>query len=163
MVNSKVIDMSDVFNGGGMAARIAQAKEKAEADYQEKVKQSREADVDVRDFFSDEELDRILTDNEFFNGRVADLSKVQRHEKVSMAARWMKAHSMEVVDIDIEPVSSSHPNAIITMEIRRLASLRGQELKVFTAMCAMADSVFMSGSKDSIIRFTFGIEGVWNE
>lgn len=28
MVNSKVIDMSDVFNGGGMAARIAQAKEK---------------------------------------------------------------------------------------------------------------------------------------
>lgn len=163
MVNSKVIDMSDVFNGGGMAARIAQAKEKAEADYQEKVKQSREADVDVRDFFSDEELDRILTDNEFFNGRVADLSKVQRHEKVSMAARWMKAHSMEVVDIDIEPVSSSHPNAIITMEIRRLASLRGQELKVFTTMCAMADSVFMSGIKDSIIRFTFGIEGVWNE
>lgn len=37
--------------------------------------------MDVRDFFSDEELDRILTDNEFFNGRVADLSKVQRHEK----------------------------------------------------------------------------------
>ena len=28
MVNSKVIDMSDVFNGGGMAARIAQAKGK---------------------------------------------------------------------------------------------------------------------------------------
>ena len=57
MVNSKVIDMSDVMNSGGMAARIAQAKEKAEAEYQEKIKQSREADVDVRDFFSDEELD----------------------------------------------------------------------------------------------------------
>ena len=48
-----------------LTARIAQAKEKAEAEYQEKIKQSREADVDVRDFFSDEELDRILTDNEF--------------------------------------------------------------------------------------------------
>ena len=34
MVNSKVIDMSDVMNSGGMAARIAQAKEKAEAEYQ---------------------------------------------------------------------------------------------------------------------------------
>ena len=45
-----------------LTARIAQAKEKAEAEYQEKIKQSREADVDVRDFFSDEELDRILTD-----------------------------------------------------------------------------------------------------
>lgn len=144
-----------------LAARIAQAKEKAEAEYQEKVKQSRDADVDVREFFSDEELDRILTVNEFFNGRVADLNKVQRHEKVSMAARWMKANSMEVVDIEIEPVSSSHPNAIITMEIRRLASLCGQELKVFAAMRAMADSVFMSGIKDSVIRFTFGIEGVW--
>ena len=144
-----------------LAARIAQAKEKAEAEYQEKVKQSRDADVDVREFFSDEELDRILTVNEFFNGRVADLNKVKRNEKVSMAARWMKANSMEVVDIDIEPVSSSHPNAIITMEIRRLASLCGQELKVFAAMCAMADSVFMSGIKDSVIRFTFGIEGVW--
>ena len=144
-----------------LAARIAQAKEKAEAEYQEKVKQSRDADVDVREFFSDEELDRILTVNEFFNGRVADLNKVKRNEKVSMAARWMKANSMEVVDIDIEPVSNSHPNAIITMEIRRLASLCGQELKVFAAMCAMADSVFMSGIKDSVIRFTFGIEGVW--
>ncbi len=36
MVNSKVIDMSDVMNSGGMAARIAQAKEKAEAEYKEK-------------------------------------------------------------------------------------------------------------------------------
>ena len=33
MVNSKVIDMSDVMNSGGMAARIAQAKEKADSDY----------------------------------------------------------------------------------------------------------------------------------
>lgn len=32
---------------------------------------------------------------------------------------------------------------------------------MFTAMCAMADSVFMSGIKDSVIRFTFGIEEVW--
>ena len=28
MVNSKVIDMSDVFNCGGMAARIAQARKR---------------------------------------------------------------------------------------------------------------------------------------
>ena len=38
MVNSKVIDMSDVFNCGGMAARIARAEEKAVGDYLEKVK-----------------------------------------------------------------------------------------------------------------------------
>ena len=35
MVNSKVIDMSDVMNSGGMAARIAQAKEKAEVCHKE--------------------------------------------------------------------------------------------------------------------------------
>lgn len=145
-----------------ISARIAHAKGKAEVEYLDKIKQFCEADADVQDFFLDEKLDRILTDNKFFNVSVADLTKVQRHEKISLAAQWMKANSMEVVDTDTEPVSSSHPNAIITMEIRRFASLRGQESKVFTAMCAMSDSVFMSGIKDNVIHFTFGLEDVWS-
>ena len=53
--------------------RVEQAKKKAEEEYQEKLERSKQSDVDVRDFFDDEELDRILSDNEFFNGRVADL------------------------------------------------------------------------------------------
>ena len=87
--------------------RIEQAKKKAEEEYQEKLERSKQSDVDVRDFFDDEELDRILSDNEFFNGRVANLSKMQRYEKLKLAAQWMNDHSMEVVCIDIDKPSQT--------------------------------------------------------
>lgn len=146
-----------------MKERIEAAKAKAEAEYTAKLEASRASDIDVRDFFTAEELDSILSGNGFFNGKIADLSKVQRHEKLSLAAKWMQAHSMEVTALDIEPVSRSRPNAIITLDIRRLASLRGKELQVFTMMAALADSLYISGIKDGVIRFTFTVEAVWSE
>lgn len=159
MNNGRVIRMGNPNDRMGQL--IEQAKEKAEREYQEKLEKSRASDVDVRDFFSDEELNRILSDNEFFQGKVADLTVMQRYEKAVMAARWLEAHSMEIVGLDVEKVTPKQPNAIICLDIRRLASLRGMELKVFTALTALADSVFLSGIKDAHIRFTFGIEGVW--
>lgn len=143
-----------------MGERIEQAKKKAAANYQAKLEKSRASDVDVRDFFTDEELDKILSD-EFFSGKVADLDAVQRYEKVKQAALWLDTNSMEVVSTEIEPISSTRRNVTISIEIRRLASLRGKELRVFSAMSILADSVFLSGLKDSTIRFTFGLEGVW--
>ena len=136
-------------------------KELTEEEYQEKLERSKQSDVDARDFFDDEELDRILSDNEFFNGRVADLSKMQRYEKLKLAARWMNDHSMEVVCVDIDKPSQSRPNVVVSMELRRLSSLRGRELKIFSAMNALADTVFLSGLKDEAIRFSFGIESLW--
>jgi hypothetical protein len=146
-----------------MAVRIEQAKKRAEENYQNKVERSRLSNVDVRDFFTEEDLDRILSNNEFFNGRVADLSKAQRHEKLAQAAAWLNDNCMEVVSVEAERLSESHPNGIISVDIRRLGSLRGRELKVFTAMSALADTMFFSGLKDEFIRFTFGVEGVWKE
>ena len=159
--NQKVIFMNQ--NNSSMGARIAQAKEKAMAEYDERIERSRASDVDVRTFFTEEELDRILRDNEFFSGRVADLTKLQRYEKAAAAARWMEAKCMEVVEVQIERPSRSRPNAIISLDVRRLASLRGTELKVFSAMTVLADSVFISGVKDAEVRFTFGIEEIWKE
>ena len=158
MNDNKVIQMN--FQNNDMGKRIEAAKQQAEADFQAKVERSRECDVDVRDFFTPEELDRILADD-YFNGKIADLSVMQRYEKVKQAALWMDAHCMEVACVEIEHLSSSRPNAVISIEIRRLASLRGKELRVFTAMSVLSDSVFLSGLKDSTIRFTFGLEGVW--
>lgn len=162
MTNSKCKVLQMDFNKMDMGKRIEAAKQKAEAEYQDKLEKSRESDVDVRDFFTTEELDRILEDD-YFNGKIADLSVMQRYNKVKQAALWLDANSMEVTQIEIEPLSRNRPNAVITIEIRRLASLRGKELRVFSAMNILADSVFMSGLKDATIRFTFGLEGVWKE
>lgn len=159
MSNSKVIKMN--IPNSDMGKKIEQAKAKAEAAYQEKLEKSRASDIDVRDFFTDEELDRILSDNEFFSGKIADLTAVQRYEKVKQAALWLDANSLEVVKVDIEPISRTRPNVTISIEIRRLASLRGKELRVFSAMSILSDTVFLSGVKDATIRFTFGLEGVW--
>lgn len=159
--NQKVFFMNQ--NSDLMGERIEQAKEKAAAEYREKVARSRAANVDVRTFFTEAELDRIISDNEFFSGRVADLTKLQRYEKAAAAARWMEANSMEVVSVNIERPSRSRPNAVIVLDIRRLSSLHGTELKAFSAMTILADTLFISGVRDAEVRFTFGIEEIWKE
>ena len=86
---------------------------------------------------------------------------MQRYEKLKLATQWMNDHSMEVVCVDIDKPSQSRPNVVVSMELRRLSSLRGRELKIFSAMNALADTVFLSGLKDEAIRFSFGIESLW--
>lgn len=152
------------FKGNAdMREKIEQFTKRAEAEFQEKVDLSRRPDVDVREVFSAEEINDMFQHNEFFAGKIADLTKTQRHKKLADAAKWLHSNSIEVVDLQIEPVSSSHPNVIISLEVRRLASLRDKELLAFSAMAALSDSMFISGVKDIVIRFTFGIEGVWQD
>jgi len=160
MIKDKVIRMNR--NNDNMGQRIHQAAQDAEQRYQEKLQRSRESDVDVRDFFDDEELDQILQGNEFFTGKIADFTKMQRYNKMKMAAKWLDAHCWEIAKTEIDTPSKTRPNVTISIEVRRLSSLKGQEKQVFAAMQILADSVFMSGLKDEVIRFTFGIEGVWN-
>lgn len=160
-MSDKVIYMNG--NRNSMGDRIKAAAKAAEAAFEEKVEKSRASDVDVRSFFTDEELEQLLSSGESFNGKIADLSKLERYKRACAAAKWLDKNSVEVVKVEIEGVSRDRPNAIIAMDIRRLASLRGNELRVFTALTALADSVFLSGIKDSTIRFTFGVEGIWKE
>ena len=149
------------FKGNGnMKEKIEQAAQRAEAEFLE---MSRQSNVDVREVFSAEEIDELYQRNEFFVGKIADLTKTQRHQKLADAAKWLHANSIEVVELQIEPVSQNHPNVIISLEIRRLASLRDEELRAFSAMTALADVMFISGVKDSVTRFTFSIEGVWQQ
>ena len=158
MKNEKVIVMG---SGKITKERIADAAAQAEQRYQDKVSRSRESDVDVRDFFDDEELERILQSNDFFTGKIADFSQLQKFNKLKMAAAWLDAHCLEVVRTDIEEPSKSRPNTIVSVDIRRLASLHGKEKQVFAAMQVLADTVYVSGLKDDVIHFTFGILGVW--
>lgn len=160
-MSGKVIYMNG--KGNSMGDRIKAAAKEAEAAFDEKLEKSRASDVDVRSFFTDEELDALLSGSEFFSGSIADMSKIDRYKRACAAAKWLEAHSIEVVKVEADGVSRERPNAIVSMDVRRLASLRGKELRVFTALTALADSVFLSGIKDSTIRFTFGVEGIWKE
>lgn len=138
-----------------MKHKIEQARIKAEEQYQEKLRQSRESDVDVRDFFSGEELERILQSNDFFTGKIADYEQMERYSKLRMAAQWMMSHSLEVAATS---TMNEGRNGIVVVDIRRLASLRGEELRVFTFMNALADTVYLSGLKDDVIRITFVVD-----
>ncbi len=150
------------MNDMNMAQRIEAAKKKAEAAYNEKLRKSMALDADVQDCFKSEESGGILSDD-YFIGITANLSAMERYDKVKKAAMWLDANSMDVTGIEIEALSESRPNAAVTIELRRLASLRGKELRVFSAMNILADSVFISGVKDAAIRFTFGLEGIWEK
>lgn len=135
-----------------MKNKIEQARIKAEERYQEKLRQSRESDVDVRDFFDDEELERILQSSDFFTGKIADYGKTERYNKLKMAAQWMLSHSLEVAATSS---MNEGKNGIVVIDIRRLASLRGEELRVYTIMNALADTVYLSSLMDNVIRISF--------
>lgn len=140
-----------------MKHKIEQVRIKAEEQYQEKLRQSRESDVDVRNFFDDEELERILQSNDFFTGKIADYEQMERYDKLRMAAQWMMSHSMEVAATS---TMNEGRNGIVVIDIRRLASLRGEELRVFTVMNALSDSVYISGLMDNVIRISFVIKDI---
>ena len=146
-----------------MSERIELAKKKAEQEYQKKLIKSQASDIDVRDFFSDEELMRLLNSEMEFKGNVVDISKHQRYKKLATAAKWMDANSIEVINIEVEKPTPSRPNVIVSMKLRHLCSFRGQELKVFTLMSALADSVYLSAIKEDGVKITFGVEKVWME
>jgi len=144
-----------------MKDKIENAKKQAEEELDRKIELSKQPGVDIRDVLTDEDFDEICRRNEFFNGTQADFSKAQRHERLSKAAQWLGANSIEVHEIEVEPISKDRPNAIVILELKRLVALKGIELRAFTAMCSLADTVFMSSVKDGTIRFTFGVEGIW--
>lgn len=160
-MNDKEIKIGDP--NSRMGRRIRAATEAAEATYREKLDKSRDPGVDVRDFFTDEELERLFSENELFEGHLADWTALQRYNKLAAAARWLDAHSVECLNVEIEGTAPSRPNATVAVDIRRLASLRGKELKVYAGMTALADDLFISGIKDDHIRFTFGVRDVWKE
>ena len=140
-------------------AIIATAKEAAERDLQKKKELSGQCKVEVNDVMRPEELDHILSDN-FFGGKVGNLSALQRYEKMKLAASWLDCHCFECVGIDIQPPSRSRTRVTISIEIRRLSYLKDKPLRVFTALNILADSVFISGVKDDVVRYEFGVEGV---
>jgi hypothetical protein len=142
---------------------IEQAIEKAQEEFRDESDSSFSSEVDLDDFFTYEELNQILSDNDFFNGHVADLDKAQRHKKISQAAAWLNDYCMDVVSVETESTSKFQPNAIITVDIHRLSYLRDRDLKVFTDMCALADAVFFSALKDEVIRITFSVKDIWRE
>lgn len=137
--------------------RIDNIAAQAEQRYQDKVSRSRESDVDVRDFFDDEELERILQSNDFFTGKIADYEKMERYNKLRIAAQWMMSHSLEVAATS---TMNEGRNGIVVVDIRRLASLRGEELRVFTIMNALADTVYVSGLMEDVIRFSFTVNNI---
>ena len=149
--------MSDI----NMREIIERAKREAEQEYQEKKTISLRYDADARKIFTVEDLGRMLNEDEEFRGHTADMEKIRCYGRIVEAARWLESHSIEVVKVEVERISADRPNAVVAVDIRRLASFKGEEKGRFAAMMRDADTVFMSGIKDDVIRLTFCVEQIW--
>ena len=143
--------------------RIMAAKEKADKLLAEKKKKSRDPDVDVRTFFTDEELAALLRSEESFLGSAADLDKLRRYKRICSALKWMDTYCLEVQRIEFEFVSRERPNVVAVMDVRNVSSFTGKERRVFAELYTLADTVFVSRTREGVIRFTFGVEGAWKE
>ena len=137
--------------------RIKEVAEAAEAEYRTKLEKSRDPDIDVRDFFTDEELERLLSENEMFEGHLADWTALQRYNKLTAAACWLDAHSIECLGVEIEGTAPSRPNATVALDIRRLASLRGKELKAYAGDGTYGDRL----NKTELLEQSVEEEFVW--
>ena len=69
----------------------------------------------------------------------------------------MMSHYLEVTATS---TMNEGRNGIVVVDIRRLASLRGEELRVFTMMNAISDTVYFSSLKDNVIRISFSVNDV---
>ena len=91
----------------------------------EKKKKSRDPDVDVRTFFTDEELAALLRSEESFLGSAADLDKLRRYKRICSALKWMDTYCLEVQHIEFEFVSRERPNVVAVMDVRNVSSFTG--------------------------------------
>lgn len=144
-----------------MGKRIEECKRNYDERLQHKIELSKRSDIDVRDIFTPEEFDEICKRYENFEGKVADMEKMQSYERIRKGVEWMNAHCIDVKTINYIPPDTSKPNATIYMDMGRLFSLDGEALKVFTTIAALADTFFVSGMSGEHTRFSFGIEGIW--
>ena len=149
--------MSDI----NMREIIERAKREAEQEYQEKKTISLRYDADARKIITVEDLERMLNEDEEFRGYTADMEKIRCYGRIVEAARWLESHSIEVVKVEVERISAERSNTVVAIDIRRLASFKGEEKERLAAMMRDADTVFMSGIKDDVIRLTFGVERIW--
>ena len=149
--------MSDI----NMRELIERAKREAEKEYQEKKTISLRYDADARKIFTAEDIERMLNEDEEFRGRTADMEKIRCYGRIVESARWLESLSVEVVKVEAERISADRPNAVVAVDICRLASFKGEEKDRLAAMMKDADTVFMSGIKDDMIRLIIGVEKIW--
>lgn len=144
-----------------MRVIIENAKKKYDAELAEKIEKANKCGVEIGDLITDGEFDEICRKNEFFEGKVADMTKVQRYEKARELVRWLDAKSRSVKGIMINPIVKSQPNVIMFVEISRLLWLNSKDMRAFIALFVLADDVAICGgvSDDKNVRFTFGIYG----
>ncbi len=142
-----------------MGDRIRKAAMAAEARYQEHQARQSEPEADEKEIPFDEEIGRILFDNDFFHGNTVDITKAERIEKLKIAAQWLDKNCWEIASTEIHESPDSSASISVVIEIRRLSSMKGKDKQVFAAMQILSDEIFMSGIKDEVICFTFSIHG----
>ncbi|MCC8048291.1 MAG: hypothetical protein LIO52_04240, partial [Oscillospiraceae bacterium] len=146
--------------------RVEQAIAKVDAEWEAKLERAKEPDVDSSLFFTDEELDALLSGNDIFSGNIANLSNVQRFEKLKKAARWLDKYSMEIKNLKINDITSDNPNAYLFLDVRKISTYGDKEKKMVAALWTLADLVVVcaapADNSDSI-RMSFGVHNIWSE
>ena len=138
-----------------MVERIAKVKAEYDARLQAKLEKSEQ--IEARAILNDEDIEVLRERSELFLGNITDMTKARRHEKLCMAANWLDVNGMEVLNVSVDPVSGEKPYSSVTMDISSVCSFDGVKLKVFTAMCMLADTVFIGNLGDLWTRFCFGV------
>ena len=127
-----------------------------EAEWLDKLERAKEPGVDVRSFFTDEEIRFLLSDRPF-TGRVMNFPAAQRHKKIGEHATWLKEKSLDVIDCQINKPNSGQPNAMVFMDVEKLTGFYGKEHEAFVKMCVLSDDIHFCATSDKHIRFSFGV------
>ena len=146
-----------------MEERIRKVKAERDAEYKEKAKKLLETNIPIEELFTPEDIEEIERRNAFFNGTVANLTKVQKHQKIVKIGKWLDAHSFDVLWCDAEPLSYANAGAAIIFELKELCIFKALALQAIIAMSSLADSVCLSALTGKSVRLSFFLDGVFSE
>ena len=143
--------------------RIEAAKEAAEIEYQKKMKARAKLDADADDILAGIDLDEIADDEDYIQGKVADIRAADRYAKLRTAAEWLYANCGDIRDVLIEPITPLSSSVHVTLVFRRLSYLNGVPQRVLALMSVLADTFAVICLEDGPVRMSFGVSGVWEE
>lgn len=110
--------------------------------------------------FTPEDIAFMIDENESFNGKKVDFSKVEKWNKLAASAQWLDANHVDIVETVCPPLPSGRVGCI-TVSIKRVSSFNAEELRrTLAGMLLVCDSINIIALNADVINLIFHVRDI---
>lgn len=111
--------------------------------------------------YTPEEIDAMYQRNENFDGKQANLDKLQLFQEIKADLTEFLHNCDDVYKLDEISPNKHEKNALLFLDLHVLSVFSKNEVAMLTAIMNKADRVIISAIKGGGIRISFGVENIW--